>query len=99
MRRFLSLSALVLSAFGVAISLPLCAQSANPAASCIECHSKQTPNIVSDWRLSKHSQVEVTCVWYGWSEMQRDLTEIRELAEQMRREKKTGPMVKPAALK
>jgi hypothetical protein len=38
-------------------------------------------------------------LWYGWSEMQRDLTEIRELAEQMRREKKTGPMVKPAALK
>jgi hypothetical protein len=31
--------------------------------------------------------------------MQRDLTEIRELAEQMRREKKTGPGLKPAALK
>jgi thymidylate synthase ThyX len=30
--------------------------------------------------------------------MQRDLTEIRELAEQMRREKKTGPTVKPAAV-
>jgi hydroxylamine dehydrogenase len=25
-------------------------------------------------------------LWYGWSEMQRDLTEIRELAAQMRRE-------------
>jgi hydroxylamine dehydrogenase len=37
-------------------------------------------------------------LWYGWSEMQRDLTEIRELAEQMRRAKKTGPTVKPAAL-
>jgi hypothetical protein len=36
-------------------------------------------------------------LWYGWSEMQRDLTEIRELAEQMRREKKGGPTVKPAA--
>jgi hypothetical protein len=23
--------------------------------------------------------------WYGWSEMQRDLTEIKELAAQMRR--------------
>jgi hypothetical protein len=31
--------------------------------------------------------------------MQRDLTEIRELAEEMRREKKTGPALKPAALK
>lgn len=25
-------------------------------------------------------------LWFGWSEMQRDLTEIRELAAQMRRE-------------
>ncbi len=38
------------------------AQTANPAASCIECHSKQTHNIVSDWKLSKHSQMDVTCV-------------------------------------
>jgi len=30
--------------------------------SCIACHSKQTPNIVSDWKLSKHSQVDVGCV-------------------------------------
>jgi hydroxylamine dehydrogenase len=35
-------------------------------------------------------------LWYGWSEMQRDLTEIRELAEQRRREKK-GVELKPAA--
>jgi len=34
----------------------------NPAASCIECHGKQTPTIVSDWKLSKHSQMDVTCV-------------------------------------
>lgn len=26
--------------------------------------------------------------WYGWSEMVRDLTEIREMAQQLRREKK-----------
>ena len=57
MRRFPFLAALV-----AAISLRLFAQSATPAASCIECHSKQTPNIVSDWKLSKHSQAEVTCV-------------------------------------
>jgi hypothetical protein len=35
-------------------------------------------------------------LWYGWSEMQRDLTEIRELAAQMRWEKK-GAALKPAA--
>jgi len=40
----------------------LSAQQPGPAAQCIECHSKITPNIVSDWKLSKHSQVEVTCV-------------------------------------
>jgi hydroxylamine dehydrogenase len=34
-------------------------------------------------------------LWYGWSEMQRDLTEIKELAEQMRANKKS-PALKPA---
>lgn len=35
-------------------------------------------------------------LWYGWSAMQRDLTEIKELAEQMRhrRAAKTGPKPK-----
>lgn len=32
------------------------------ANQCIDCHSKVTPNIVSDWKLSKHSQLDVTCV-------------------------------------
>jgi hydroxylamine dehydrogenase len=47
-----------------AVLLPssLSAQPSGPAAQCIECHSKITPNIVSDWKLSKHSQVEVSCV-------------------------------------
>jgi hypothetical protein len=34
-------------------------------------------------------------LWYGWSEMQRDLTEIKELAAQMRREKRVASL-KPA---
>jgi hypothetical protein len=34
-------------------------------------------------------------LWYGWSEMQRDLTEIREMAAQARRDHKEG---KPLAL-
>ena len=34
-------------------------------------------------------------LWYGWSEMQRDLTEIRELAAHARRDHKEG---KPAAM-
>jgi hydroxylamine dehydrogenase len=28
------------------------------ASECVECHNKVTPNIVSDWKLSKHSQAE-----------------------------------------
>ena len=28
---------------------------------CVDCHKKITPNIVSDWQLSRHSQNEVDC--------------------------------------
>jgi hydroxylamine dehydrogenase len=31
------------------------------AQPCVDCHQTVTPNIVSDWQLSKHSQNEVTC--------------------------------------
>lgn len=31
------------------------------AQQCVECHREITPNIVTDWQLSKHSQNEVTC--------------------------------------
>ena len=46
------------------LSLVLTSQngSAHTAAQCVNGHSKVTPNIVSDWRLSKHSGTEVTCV-------------------------------------
>jgi nitrate/TMAO reductase-like tetraheme cytochrome c subunit len=38
-------------------------------------------------------------MWYGWSEMQRDLTEIKELAREMRRSRKmAGALPKPAAM-
>jgi formate-dependent nitrite reductase cytochrome c552 subunit len=42
-------------------SLSFTAQTATPAQ-CVECHSKVTPNIVSDWKLSKHSGAEIGCV-------------------------------------
>lgn len=35
--------------------------SAVRAQTCVECHRKVTPNIVSDWQLSKHSQNAVAC--------------------------------------
>ncbi len=31
------------------------------AQECVKCHQKVTPKIVSDWRLSRHSQNEVDC--------------------------------------
>jgi len=31
------------------------------AQQCLECHKKTTPNIVSDWQISKHSQNDVDC--------------------------------------
>ncbi len=31
------------------------------ADQCVDCHAKVTPNIVSDWKLSKHSQNQVNC--------------------------------------
>lgn len=42
----------------VFISSSLFAQPASPSQ-CVDCHSKVTPNIVSDWKLSKHSGAEV----------------------------------------
>ena len=31
------------------------------AQQCVDCHKKVTPNIVSDWQASKHSQNAVDC--------------------------------------
>jgi len=31
------------------------------AQECTDCHKKTTPNIVSDWKISKHSQNDITC--------------------------------------
>ncbi len=28
---------------------------------CVDCHQKITPNIVSDWRISRHSEIKVGC--------------------------------------
>jgi len=32
------------------------------SAACIDCHGQKTPNIVSDWKLSKHSGAGITCI-------------------------------------
>ena len=57
-RGFSATAALLLTTF----SITLFAGAADTASQCISCHSKITPNIVSDWKLSKHSQLEVSCI-------------------------------------
>ena len=32
-----------------------------PAQDCVVCHKDITPNIVTDWQLSKHSENDVDC--------------------------------------
>jgi hypothetical protein len=41
--------------------LSLCVASAASAQVCVECHTKVTPNIVSDWQFSAHSKNGVNC--------------------------------------
>src|SRR5438270_13341642 len=48
--------------FASLMALPALTQTPATAAQCLECHSKVTPNIVSDWKLSKHNGVDVSCV-------------------------------------
>jgi hypothetical protein len=43
------------------VILSLVFASAASAQDCVECHKKMTPNIVSDWQLSKHSQNKIDC--------------------------------------
>jgi len=43
----------------ILVSISLCAGAY--AQECVDCHKKVTPNIVSDWKISKHSQNEVIC--------------------------------------
>ncbi len=46
-----------------ALALVVLASSTIPvrAEDCMSCHAQTTPRIVTDWRLSKHSQVDVGC--------------------------------------
>ena len=39
-------------------------QAAKPAAAsdkCVDCHSRANPNIIADWKQSRHSKVGVGC--------------------------------------
>jgi hydroxylamine dehydrogenase len=45
----------------VAAIIALVVPTSASAQVCVECHKKVTPNIVSDWQISKHSQNGVEC--------------------------------------
>ncbi|BDG04607.1 multiheme c-type cytochrome [Anaeromyxobacter oryzae] len=38
------------------------AKAAGPGQACIDCHEQTSPSIVSDWRLSRHSAMDVDCI-------------------------------------
>ena len=59
-----SLSGLILLVLSCALFTPsttVAQEAANVTQQCVDCHSKITPNIVSDWKASRHSEVNVGC--------------------------------------
>lgn len=45
----------------IAIAAPSSPQTSNAGAQCVECHSKITPNVVTDWKQSRHHEVGIDC--------------------------------------
>jgi hydroxylamine dehydrogenase len=43
------------------LAVVLCPVSGLMAADCVDCHKSTTPNIVSDWELSKHGKAGIGC--------------------------------------
>jgi len=60
MRLYLTLSLAFLPA-GLLLGSRLSPATVPQGAACVECHAKISPQIVSDWKLSKHSQADVDC--------------------------------------
>lgn len=55
----LPVAVVVLTILLLASAPPLAAQSVTEQ--CVDCHRKQTPQIVADWQQSRHSQMEIGC--------------------------------------
>ncbi len=60
----LALSLTLAAGSAAAQAKPAPAPAAKPAAGqgCVDCHQKLTPGVVSDWKLSRHSKMDVDCV-------------------------------------
>ncbi|MGE5327570.1 MAG: multiheme c-type cytochrome [Deltaproteobacteria bacterium] len=59
--KFIASLAVVFSLIPAPAAFANAPQDADSAAACVECHSKATPRIVTDWKESKHSSVGVSC--------------------------------------
>ncbi len=70
--------------FFIASFLPMSAAAdddASPNDACLNCHTKETPQIVKDWQLSRHSEVNVSCITcHGRDHMAADDVEKAKLA-------------------
>jgi len=60
-RYWLLSTCLIMVCFGITFAQQAPAPPADNTA-CIDCHTKLNPAVVSDWKQSKHSQVNVGCV-------------------------------------
>jgi hydroxylamine dehydrogenase len=62
-RSFLSyfVVCLSLSATSAAIAVALPDPRPSAGAQCVDCHSKATPNVVSDWKQSRHHEAGIEC--------------------------------------
>ncbi len=57
----LSVAVLVLFGTSAAIATKGAAQTSNVGAQCVECHSKVTPSVVTDWKQSRHHEMGIEC--------------------------------------
>src|SRR5215469_6713247 len=59
--RFALLATATLVFAGSSFAASKTPQSSNIGSQCVECHTKVTPNIVSDWKQSKHHEMAIAC--------------------------------------
>jgi hypothetical protein len=60
MRRLSAFSVMGLVAVALGM-LPEAAAAQDGAPACLDCHTRETPGIVSDWQMSRHGQQGITC--------------------------------------
>ena len=72
------------------INTPLLWAASPSSSTCIACHQKINPNIVADWSISRHCEVQVGCAdCHGdGHQTTNDLPEIKALAADLREKPK-----------